>query len=66
MVSVRRPKKRFMNPRLLSCCSSAASSNMPLFISRNTLMIPYKMTRLSAAIAYRKVPETPVPIHPVT
>ena len=65
-VLVSRPKNRFMNPRLSSWRSSAASSNTPVFISRKTLMIPTRMTTLSAAMMYRKTPETPVPIQPVT
>ena len=35
-------------------------------MSRKTRTIPTSTTRFSAAIRYRKVPDTPVPISPVT
>ncbi len=54
-----------MNPRLSSCRSSSASSNLPAFISTNTLMIPIRITTLMAAMTYRNVPDTVVPIQPV-
>ena len=65
-VRVNRPSKRFISPREFSCRSSSASSNVPLRISRDTLTIPTRITTLSAAITYRNVPETLVPIQLVT
>jgi len=38
---------------------------VPVRIPRNTLMIEHKMTALSAAIRYKKVPDTLVPMIPV-
>ena len=55
-----------MNPRLLSCSSSAASSKWPWRICRKTFQIPARISRLTKAMAYRNVPETVVPIQPVT
>ena len=63
IVRVNRPRTRFISPRESSCRSSCASSKRPLRISRDTLRtIPTRITRLSAAITYRNVPDTLVPI----
>ena len=60
------PKRRFIRPRLSSWRSRSSSLYRPLRMARRIFTMPTRITALSAAMRYRNVPETVVPMIPVT
>ena len=55
---VNRPSMRLISPRESSWRSSCSSLKRPLRSSRESRTIPTRITRFSAAITYRNVPDT--------
>ena len=64
MDRMNRPKNRHISPRACSWRSSSSSSNRPCRMPRKTFRMPASTTRLSAAIRYRNVAASEVPMTP--
>ncbi len=64
MARMNRPKNRHISPRAWSWRSSSSSSYRPCRMPRKTFRMPASTTRLSAAIRYRNVAASEVPMTP--